>query len=91
MQHANVKKAKIIFKIIGEIIKEKRLFQDKSQRLLSAEYEIHKSMLCRIEKGDTEPRLTSLLTICEAMGIKPSELFLEVEKRLPEGFSLIEQ
>ncbi len=91
MQHANSKKAKIAIQILADLIKEKRTAQNKSQRLLAYEYDIQKSMLSRMENGINEPKLVSILTICEALEIKPSDLFLELEKRLPKGFSLIDK
>ena len=44
-----------------------------------------------MENGINEPKLVSILTIWEALEIKPSDLFLELEKRLPKGFSLIDK
>ncbi len=91
MQHANSKKAKIVIKILADLIKEMRMAKNKSQRLLAYEYDIQKSMLSRLENGINEPKLVSILTICEALEIKPSALFLELEKRLPKDFSLIDK
>ncbi len=90
MQHSNSKKARIIFETLGLIIKEERVKQGKSQRVLAYEFDIQKSMLSRIENAINEPKLISIMTICEALGIKPSELFKRLEEKLPEDFSLIE-
>ncbi len=90
MQHVNNEKAKIVYKIIGEIFLEERLKLNKSVRILADEYDLQKSMISRLERGLNEPRLCSILSMCEALGIKPSVLFDMVEKRLPEGFSLID-
>jgi len=91
MQHANTKKAKIIFEVLAGIIREERLRKNKSQRVLADEYDIQKSMLSRIENGVNEPKLVSLMTICEALDIKMSELFAKLEERMPEDFSLIDK
>lgn len=91
MQHKNTIKAQIVFDTLGRIIKQERLAQHKSQRVLADEFDIQKSMLSRIEKGVNEPKLISILTICEALNIKPSVLIARLEQELPEEFSLIEQ
>ena len=91
MQHINTEKAKIAYVILGEIIAEQRLKRGKSQRVLADEYYLQKSMLSRLEHGLNEPKLASILSIYEALDIKPSELFKELEKRLPKDFSLIDK
>ena len=91
MQHSNSQKAKIYIETLGKIIKEERLKQNKSQRLLADEFDIQKSMLSRIESAVNEPKLISLLTICEALDMKFSDLILKVEKEIPKDFTLIEK
>ena len=90
MQHVNSKKAKIVIEIIAQIIKEEREKRGKSQRLLADEFDIPKSMISRIENGINEPKLISLLSICEALNIKLSYLMLELEKKLPKDFTLMD-
>ncbi len=90
MQHVNSKKAKIVIEIIAQIIKEEREKRGKSQRLLADEFDIPKSMISRIENGVNEPKLISLLSICEALNIKLSYLMLELEKKLPKDFTLMD-
>ncbi len=91
MQQLNLKEAKIVFKIIAEIIKEEREKQGKSQRLFADEFVIQRSLLSRLEKGEAEPRLVSILTVCEALGLRPSEFFKKIENKLPKNFSLVEK
>ena len=90
MQHVNSKKAKIVIEILAQIIKEEREKRGKSQRLLADEFDIPKSMISRIENGVNEPKLISLLSICEALNIKLSYLMLELEKKLPKDFTLMD-
>lgn len=90
MQHANSKKSAIIFEILAEELKKERENQNKSLRLLAYEYDIQMSLLSRLENGVNEPKLISIWTVCEALGIKPSELLKKIEDRLPEDFSLID-
>ncbi len=91
MQHINSKKAEIIIKLIAQTLKEKRLEQNKSQRILADEYDIPRSLLSRIESGKNEPMIISLWSICEALDIKISDLFKNIEEQLPEKFSLMEK
>ena len=91
MQHINTKKSKIIFEIFAEILREERESQHKSIRQLADEYDIQKSMISRLENAKNEPKLISILTICEALDIKPSEFFNKLESRLPQNFSLIDK
>lgn len=65
--------------------------QNKSLRLFADEFDIQKSLLSRIENGVNEPKLISLWTISEALGIPISQLLKKVEKELPKDFSLIEK
>lgn len=91
MQHLNSKNSKIILNVLAEIIKQEREKQNKSLRLFADEYDIQKSLLSRIENGVNEPKLISLWTISEALGLSISQLLKKVEDGLPEGFSLIEK
>lgn len=91
MQHANSKKSKIIFELLSETLREEREKQGKSLRLLADEFEIQKSLISRLENGVNEPKLISLWTLCEALGVRPSELLRKIEEKLPADFSLIEK
>ena len=91
MQHCNNKNAKIILATLAKIIKEERLKQNKSQRLLADEYDIQKSMLSRLESAVNEPKILSLFSVCEALNIKLSDLFLKLEAELPENTTLIDK
>ena len=91
MQHVNSKKAKKVIKILAKLIKEERLKQNKSQRLLADEFDIPKSMLSRLENGINEPKLISLMSICEALNIKLSDLIKKLEFELSENFSLADK
>ncbi len=90
MQHANSKKAEIIFQTLAKVIKEERMKKEKSIRLLSYEYDIQMSLLSRLENGKNEPKIASLWPVCEALDLNISDLFKEVERRLPDDFSLMD-
>lgn len=91
MQHVNSKKAKNVIRILAKLIKEERLRQNKSQRLLADEFDIPKSMLSRLENGINEPKLISLLSVCEALNLKLSDLIKKLEFELGDKFSLMEK
>lgn len=90
MQHSNTKKSKIIFEALAEVVKEQRISKNKSMRLLADEFDIQRSLLSRIENGINEPKMISIWTICEVLGMKPSELFSKIENKLPNDFKLLD-
>jgi len=90
MQQANSKKSQIVFKILAEELKKERQKQNKSIRLLAYEFDIQTSLISRLENGVNEPKLISIWTVCEALGIKPSELLARIESKLPPDFNLID-
>ena len=90
MQHKNSKKAKIVVDLLGQVIHEERVKLGKSQRLLADEYGVEKSLVNRMEKASNEPKIVSIFTVAELLGMKPSEVLKRVEDRLPKGFSVLE-
>lgn len=90
MQHSNSRKANIIYKLLGETIKEEREKQNKSQRVLADEFDIQKSLISRLENGINEPKLVSLWTVCNALNINIYDLLERVCKKLPDDFTLID-
>ena len=91
MQHLNTRKSGIIFDLLAQELKQEREKQGKSIRLLADEFDIQKSLICRLENGVNEPKLISIWTVCEALGIRPSSLLKRIEENLPENFSLIDK
>ncbi len=90
MQHYTGEKLQIVCKAIASIIIEERVKRNKSQRVLADEYDIHKSLISRLENAKNEPKIMSLLTVCEALELKPSEFFKKLEEKLPEDFTLMD-
>lgn len=90
MQHENTKKSAVILKLLSEELKKERERQNKSIRLLAYEFDLQMSLLSRLENDVNEPKLISIWSVCEALGIKPSELLKRIENRLPKEFSLID-
>ena len=84
---------------IGKIIKTVREAKGLSQKDLIDTANLGASMYSRIERGKTEPSITTLEKIAKSLGIKLSELFAagdsvndvsSVDKPLMEKVKLIE-
>ncbi len=90
MQHVNFENSGLIFEALAKVIRTRRESLGKSQRVLADEFAFQRSLLSRLENGVNEPKLVSIWTVSEALGLRPSELIKMVEDELPEGFSLID-
>lgn len=90
MQTISQNDVKMVLKIFGGILREERKSQKKSLQTLAYEYDLYKSFLSRIENGEREPKLISILTLCEALCIEPSYLFKRLKEELPNDFSFID-
>lgn len=85
----NTKKQKLL-KIIGQLIKEKRLQKEKGILLLGYEYDVSGSSIMHLERGERDVQVTTLWKLANAFGMSFSEFVKEVETRLPERFKLID-
>ena len=81
-------KKEILLKALAKTIKELR--GEKSQYILSGEYDIPQSVISYIEKGTKDPQLTTIFKISEAFNMFPDELMLKLRKNLPKDFKLTE-
>ena len=70
------------FKELGKKIKATRESKGLSGVELAHRCDFDKSNLGRIEKGRTKPTLSTLIKICQALGIELSDIFLDI--KLPE-------
>ncbi len=91
MQHVNFENSGLIFEALAKVIRTKRESLGKSQRVLADEFAFQRSLLSRLENGVNEPKLVSIWTVSEALGLKPHELIKLVEDELPDTFSLIDR
>ncbi len=91
MQHVNFENSGLIFEALAKVIRTKRESLGKSQRVLADEFAFQRSLLSRLENGVNEPKLVSIWTVSEALGLRPHELIKMVEDELPESFSLIDR
>lgn len=69
-------------KIVGKVISEFRKKKGMSQEILSGLSDIGRTHLSAIERGERKPTLETLYKICIALGIKMSDVIVEIEKRL---------
>ncbi|MFR1671399.1 MAG: helix-turn-helix domain-containing protein [Candidatus Gastranaerophilaceae bacterium] len=81
-------KKKLVYSAVGKTVKKLR--GKKSQYLFGAEYDIPQSVLSDLENCKKDPQLTTLLKLAESFGLSFSEFAAEIEKELPDGFSLID-
>ena len=80
----------LLLKIIGRIVKRHRLAMKKGILLHSYEFDIPSSSLSLIERGMRDSQITTLWKISNSFGMNFGEFITEVEKQLPQGFTLID-
>ena len=68
--------------IVGEVIAEFRKNKGVSQEVLSGLADIGRTHLSAIERGERKPTLETLYKLSCALGVKMSDVMLEIEKRL---------
>ena len=67
---------------VGEAIAYLRNRQKLSQEVLSGLSDIGRTHLSAIERGERKPTLETLYRISMALGIKMSDIVIEIEKRI---------
>ena len=68
--------------IVGEVIADFRRRHKMSQEVLSGLSAIGRTHLSAIERGMRKPTLETLYKISQALGVKMSEIVVEIENRL---------
>lgn len=71
-------------KVIGKIIREKRIQKGMTQDLLSGFAGIARTHLTMIENGTKRPNFETIWKIALALDMKPSELVAEIEANIKE-------
>jgi len=89
-KYSSSDKKDLLLNIIGRTIKLRRKSQGKGILLHAYEYDIPSSSLNLIERGKRDPQLTTLWKIANSLGMTFGEFITEIEKQLPENFTLIE-
>ena len=69
-------------KLLGQIISEFRKKAGVSQENLCLESGLARSFVSELERGVKQPTINTILIIAKTLGIKPSDLLIELEKRL---------
>ena len=69
-------------KVFGDIIRERRMAKDLSQREFTALTDLERSTIAYIELGKRKPSLDTIIELARALDTLPSELMLEMERRL---------
>lgn len=81
-------KKNIILRAIASTVK--RLRGAKSQYLLGGEYDIAPSILSDLERETKDPQLTTLFKLAGAFNLSISQFMQELEKDLPENFTVFD-
>jgi transcriptional regulator with XRE-family HTH domain len=63
---------------LGRTLREVRGEQRLSQEELSLQTGVHRNYIGGIERGERNPSVTAISTLCDALGLKLSELFARV-------------
>ena len=66
--------------VVGKVIRRLREKRGKTQEVLSGLAGIGWTHLSAIERGTRKPTLETFSLIAEALGMKPSELMVEIQK-----------
>lgn len=75
---------------LAEIIRTERIRKNKSISLISNEVGMTKSMWANMERGIKDPQFSTLFRMLEGLEIPLDVLASELQKSLPENFSLID-
>lgn len=70
--------------VFGERLKELRGRQGLSQDKLSDNTDVHPTAIGRFERGDREPRLTTILRLARGLGVRPGELVDDLPASRPK-------
>ncbi|MGF6727561.1 transcriptional regulator with XRE-family HTH domain [Paraburkholderia sp. GAS41] len=68
--------------VFGAVLRERRLQAGLTQEQLALEADIRRTYVSMLELGQHQPTLTMLFTLAKALHCAPSDLLLEVERKL---------
>ena len=69
-------------KIVGSVIRRKRMQKGMTQEMLSGFAGIARTHLTMIENGAKQPNFETVWRIAVALDMKPSELIAEIEREI---------
>lgn len=91
MQH-KTENSEFFRRKLGEVVRRIREENLKcSARFFDASSGLSDGTLNRLERAKFEPKITTLQKVAEGLNMPLSEFIKEVEKELPENFTLIEE
>ena len=68
--------------VFGIVLKEARTKADLSQEKLALESGLDRTFISLLERGLRQPTLTTLFSLAESLGVKPSKLITSVEGKV---------
>jgi len=77
-----VNKINTLEESFGVILREKRKDQGFSQEALALEAGVDRNFVSLLERGLNQPSLSTVFKLANALNIKPSDLVMELEKRM---------
>ncbi|MCL6596983.1 MAG: helix-turn-helix domain-containing protein [Firmicutes bacterium] len=72
---------------VGIVLREARVKAGLSQEALADRAGVDRTFVGRIENGKQSPTLDTLARMAQALGLRPSEVLRQAEKRSPVGYS----
>ncbi|WP_063750906.1 helix-turn-helix domain-containing protein [Paraburkholderia nodosa] len=73
--------------VFGAVLREHRIRAELTQEQLAFEADIRRNYVSMLELGQHQPTLTMLFTLSAALKCSPSELLVEVERKLKRARS----
>lgn len=71
--------------LVGKVIQQYRENKKLSQEVVSGLADIGRTHLSAIERGVRKPTLETFFKVCDAMGIKPSEMMKLIEDEIDKN------
>ena len=79
-----VNKSNTLKQSFGIILREKRKDQGFSQEALALEAGIDRNFVSLLERGLNQPSLSTVFKLANALNLKPSDLVMDLEKKLTQ-------
>jgi transcriptional regulator with XRE-family HTH domain len=75
-----------LLQALGEALRDQRIRTRHSQESLSLQTGVHRNYIGGIERAERRPTLQTVATLAIALGVRPSELLAEAERRANPDF-----
>jgi transcriptional regulator with XRE-family HTH domain len=70
-----------LLQALGEALRDQRIRTRHSQESLSLQTGVHRNYIGGIERAERRPTVQMVATLAVALGVRPSELLAEAERR----------